>query len=76
MTDSTQVKVPNESANHLYDTPTACPTARQFLLDVMHDRATPLHIRIDAADKLLRIFGVHDFYPPWFTYQIKGFTTQ
>jgi hypothetical protein len=42
----------------------------------MHDRDTPLHIRVDAADKLLRIFGPDDFYPPRLTYKVEGFTVQ
>jgi hypothetical protein len=55
---------------HLYDAP--IPTARAFLLAVMHNRTTPLQIRVDAADKLLRIFGPDGFYPPRLTYQIPG----
>ena len=38
---------------HAYDAPGL--TALQFLAAVMHDPHTPIHARMDAADKLLRL---------------------
>jgi len=70
-----------EAQTHRYDRPT--PTARAFLEAVMHDRSTPLHLRIAAADTLLRIFGPDAWPDPpaadapvRLTYQIGGIKPQ
>jgi hypothetical protein len=59
------------TAKHLYDDPHATP--RQFLLGVMHSRHLPLAKRMEAAERLLQIFGPNDFGPsgpPAYTVQI------
>jgi hypothetical protein len=42
---------------HLYDAPGI--TALQFIDAVMHDPRTPLHVRVDAANKLLYLVPAH-----------------
>jgi nucleoid-associated protein YgaU len=62
---------PAREPEHLYDTAPA-PTAKQFLLNIVHDPHSPLTTRIKAADTLLRLFGPDAFYPPPTTIQIGG----
>jgi hypothetical protein len=57
-----------EPPSHAYDDPTL--SARAFMLAVMHDPSVPIHNRMDAASKLLRIYGPNSFNPPAFTYVI------
>lgn len=78
MVDATQSPPPSppeqtEFASHrrAYDAPGLSP--RGFLLAVMHDPSVPIRDRMDAASKLLRLYGENSFKPPRFTYIIPEF---
>jgi hypothetical protein len=52
---TTESTTAHEPERHLYDAPGL--TATQFIAAVMHDPRTPIHVRIDAADKLMRLLA-------------------
>jgi len=60
-----------ESTPHPCDAPGLGP--RAFLLAVMHDRQFPLAARMDAAARLLRLYGEESFARPKLCYRIEGF---
>ena len=51
-----------ELCTHSYNDPHI--SAKEFMLRVMHDRDVPIKDRLNAASKLLRIYGEHEFAPP------------
>src|SRR6516162_376549 len=59
-----------EPTAHPCDAPGLGP--RAFLLAVMHDRTLALTHRMDAAARLLRLYGEESFRPPRLTYRIEG----
>jgi len=69
--ESAQARQDQEPTVHACDDPRLGP--RAFLLAVMHDRTLALTHRMDAAARLLRLFGEESFRPPRLTYRIEGF---
>ncbi len=56
-------------STHPCDAPGIEP--RDFLYSVMRDQTMPISTRIDAAEKLLRIYGAEPPLPPWSGVTIK-----
>src|SRR5262245_47831294 len=61
MAERTKSKAQDPEPRHPYDAPNM--SGAQFLAEVMHDRALPLSIRMDAATKLLSIYPDESFTP-------------
>ena len=62
---------------HRYDDPTL--SAKEFLIEVMHDPSVPLNLRNSAAAILLPITTANDFPPrgePAIVYRIADFRPQ
>src|SRR5262245_42443376 len=69
MTDMNPSAKTHEPTIHLCDAPGLGP--RAFLLAIMHDPQLPIHNRMHAAHKLLRIY-VDESVKPRLTYRIEG----
>src|SRR5262249_51536070 len=68
--DSTQARQDPEPTVHAYDDPRLGP--RAFLLAIMHSPELPIRDRMDAAARLLRLYGPESFAPPKLCYRIEG----